>query len=327
MKKAELTLASGALIGALVFFGQSVQAAGPDIDDITASTGKNSATVSWTTDVSSSCTLEYGTESGVYAARQSSNPGTEHSVYSGGLAETTTYYYRMSCTDGDGATTRSTERSFTTKTTTLAFTDVHVTALGSNAMVVEAVTNKNAHTTLYYGTSPDALTNTAAEANRFSPVGQTVHYHAIKNLKPETTYYFKVTAGQNSTFFDNPETAESVVENDTTRKQTKVTSIKPTKGGNGTKLTIKGQGFGGGHSSLNPELLTAVGVGCKLSKWPKTAPSCLARVLSWTDSKIVVRVGKNAKTGPVYIGKAYDIGFQFTPENIYTVKGPTFTKK
>ncbi len=322
-------LGGAALLSVLVFGGLRATAqTGPIVADVEATVSStNVVTITWTTDVTATSVLEYGTESGVYTGQRTTSSGTDHKVTFSDLAQNTAYYFRITAKDADGDTTQSGEQSFKTKSSSLIFTDLHVTALGANTMVVEARTNKDAYATLWYGTSATSLTTSVGDAIQMSPAGNTLFQFVVRNLTANTTYFFKATAAQNTTFYETPETAESVVESVTMRKQTKITSISPVRGSNGSKLTIWGQGFGGGHGTLNPELKTVVGLGCSISKWPKKAPTCLAQVLSWTDSKIVVRVGKNAKTGSIYIGKAFALEFPFDPVNIYTVRGPKFTKK
>lgn len=317
MKKTFITLALSA--AAIFVLAAPAQADEPVISDIAATVSLNSVKITWTTDVATTGTLDYGTESGVYTAKQLTPFSLVHAVTLTGLVENTTHYYQINVEDDDGNVARSAEKSFKTKTSKLTFVDIHVTALGSRRMVVKAETNKDAFSSLCYGTSQDSLTKCIGASQQFSSIGELSHFYVVRDLQPVTTYYFQAT-GQTRIKPDGSggEKAKSDTESVTTRKATKITSISRTKGGNGTKLTIRGQGFGGGHSSLNPSLNTFVGIGCT---------TCRATVLSWTDSKIVVQVGKKAKTGPVYVGKSYT--YQTIEQQptavIYTVKGPTFT--
>lgn len=61
----------------------------------------------------------------------------------------------------------------------------------SNSAVIAWSTNTNASTVLKYGTDPNNLNQTAQ-----APWGGLTHRVTIKNLQPNTTYYYQVTSGQ-----------------------------------------------------------------------------------------------------------------------------------
>ncbi len=62
---------------------------------------------------------------------------------------------------------------------------------GNNSAVIAWSTNTNASTVLKYGTDPNNLNQTAE-----APWGGLTHRVTIKNLNPNTTYYFQVTSAQ-----------------------------------------------------------------------------------------------------------------------------------
>ena len=65
-------------------------------------------------------------------------------------------------------------------------------------------TNVNSGTTLRYGTDPSHLDQTAG-----MPWGGLTHRVTIKNLVPNTTYYFKAESGQGQDTGTHAETAQS----------------------------------------------------------------------------------------------------------------------
>lgn len=65
-------------------------------------------------------------------------------------------------------------------------------------------TNVNAGTALHYGTDPSHLDQTAG-----MPWGGLTHRVTIKDLKPNTTYYFKAASGQGQGTGTQAETAQA----------------------------------------------------------------------------------------------------------------------
>ncbi len=65
-------------------------------------------------------------------------------------------------------------------------------------------TNVNAGTSLHYGTDPSHLDQTAG-----MPWGGLTHRVMLKNLKPNTTYYFKAASGEGQGTGTKAETGQS----------------------------------------------------------------------------------------------------------------------
>jgi hypothetical protein len=78
----------------------------------------SSAIITWTTDVSSSSLVKYGTAHLSYTNQSIGINGTSHTVTLSGLIPSTTYYYVVNSTDSNGRSNQSTEYIFTTLQTT-----------------------------------------------------------------------------------------------------------------------------------------------------------------------------------------------------------------
>lgn len=335
MKHTTLRLVSvlAILAVALTFIAPSLLAQEDEaatLEEVDARGIKNSAVITWRTDVTTTGKVEYGTDPGSYARSvDDSDDATSHNVRLTGLTVKTTYYYRITATTLEGVESMTSEMSFTTQTNELRFTKVDVVDRTARKAVVRLVTNKNAHTTLYYGTTADALTEVAIPIGISSIGGSDDRLYLLRSLKPNTTYYFQGRANRSEFLApDNPETAVSGVGLFMTTGIPKFTSISPTKGNANTKLTINGSNFGD-DISLSDRLSSVrkfVSIGCSLKVSGHRVTGCLATIQSWTDTKIVVEVGGNAKTGRVYVGKAV-IDPPATATEFFFVKGPTFTVK
>lgn len=297
------------------------------LDNIRVSVYEQTASVFWTTDVSTTGTVEYGTTSGSYTTTMTTDSDTVHRVYLANLAKNTTYYYRITVEDLDGATEQSNEKTFTTVSPTFVIS-LKQNVRSSNKVIVHVRTNKTADLSVAYGTTADALTQQATTLNLFGGDRNDEHF-VLRNLKANTTYYYqaRATIEKNGVV---SETVTSDVKTVTTRGVPKITSISRTRGSKNTILTIKGKNFG--ESIGNATIKTAVAIGCSLNTWPtkyigEKEPTCLTTILSWSDTTIQVRVGRNAVSGRIYVGKAYQPGLgNFDGKsNIFTVKGPTFT--
>jgi phosphodiesterase/alkaline phosphatase D-like protein len=68
-----------------------------------------------------------------------------------------------------------------------------VESTGANSAVIAWTTNARGSSIVHYGTNPNALNQTAESP--YTQQGQT-HRVDIKNLQPNTTYYFAVDSGQ-----------------------------------------------------------------------------------------------------------------------------------
>lgn len=308
----------GAILSMFLFVGTqpNIAKAQIDIESVSATVNLNTALVEWTTDVSTTGLLEYGTTSGTYTKQVSTDFGTSHNVYLNNLTAETTYYYRVTVTDEDGTSKQSSEKTFLTESTKLAFRSVTEVIRSSNRVVIRVTMNKSAVPNVYLGTQPDVLTKRAENIGfLYGSEGTDQTSLLLAGLKPNTTYYYQAVATRNNIYGNPVETTVSEVHSIRTRGIAKVTSITRS----GESIIIRGQNFGEGSSS---PLQVAVGVGCSLSKWPSTTPKCLTTITSWSDSQIVAKFKTTTpRHGIVYVAKTYQKAYGYV--NLFTIKGPS----
>ncbi len=93
----------------------SVDTTGPVISSIASSTTSSAATVTWTTDESSTSKVAYGTAAGTYTvSTSSSSMVTSHSIGLTELSASTQYYYVVVSADSLGNTSTSSEKRLLT---------------------------------------------------------------------------------------------------------------------------------------------------------------------------------------------------------------------
>lgn len=88
---------------------------GPTISNISSSSSSNSATISWTTDESSTSRVDYGFTTNYVSTVEDTNMVTDHSVGLTNLASCTQYHYRVYSKDAYGNDRFSTDNTFTTE--------------------------------------------------------------------------------------------------------------------------------------------------------------------------------------------------------------------
>lgn len=168
------------------------------------------ATIAWSTNVKASTILKYGTDpKDLNKKAEAPWGGPTHRVYLRGLKPGTTYYYRVESTEaqGTGSQVLSGVEQFRTqggtpaKAAAPANTTKPAAVKLTHGPVVESVkpttatiawsTNDNSSTILKYGTTPQALNQTAE-----APWGGLTHRVYLRSLKPGTTYYYRVESTQ-----------------------------------------------------------------------------------------------------------------------------------
>ena len=170
----------------------------PVTSGISVSPGTTTATVTWTTDESSSSTVSFGTSTSL-GNTAAGAAGTSHSVTLSGLTAGTTYYFRVTSVDSSGNSATSPAAttaplSFTTSGTVAAPLDttapvisgVSATATGTSATVAWT-TNESSTSSVSYGTTT-SLGSTATGSSGTS------HSVALSGLAPGTTYYYRVSS-------------------------------------------------------------------------------------------------------------------------------------
>ncbi len=291
--------------------------------DIKVTPSADAASISWNTDVTATGTLEYGTQPGVYTGEATTSSGIAHDVRITGLTAETRYYFRITVVGIDETEAQSDEQTFVTESKTLQFKSVQVVTAGSDKMIVEATLNQGASATLKYGTAADSLTMSGKHLTLTSGTGAATWSFSLTNLQASTTYYYQVTATQSEFWHGQDASAASDVLSAATTAKPTITSVKPRSGKSGTRVVIKGEHFG--RAPKKDGTTGIVTIGCTLGSWPASAPACATRakdIVSWSDSKIVIKVNKRMSTGRVYVGKAYQTGFG--SEVMYAIRGPKF---
>ena len=142
------------------------------------------ATITWTTDITSTSQVEYGlTTSYGSSSPLDSNLVTSHSVTLSGLAQSTTYHYRVRSTKGSGTAT-SGDYTFTTLGPP-AISDVQATPSAESA-VITWTTDAAANGSVNYGLTP------AYGSQATDPNGSTTsHSVTVTGLTELTTYHYQ----------------------------------------------------------------------------------------------------------------------------------------
>lgn len=194
--------------------GQALQIAkGPTIERATS----NSAIISWSTNQPSSSRVWYGTDKNnlTQLAEAPFSSGNSHRVEIKNLQPNTTYYFQLesqrgvSEAEGQGVMSFHTpaqgQAPISNQNAQLAEKEAFETGKVkiTNGPVLEQVTGNSAtvawstnlkgSTRVNYGTDPNNLTQ-LAEAPWGA--GGLTHRVELKNLQPNTTYYFRVETGQ-----------------------------------------------------------------------------------------------------------------------------------
>jgi phosphodiesterase/alkaline phosphatase D-like protein len=192
-------------LGAAMAQTQSVQITkGPTVEH----TGSTDAVIAWSTNVSASTVVKYGTDSkNLSQTAQAPWGGLTHRVDIKNLEPGKTYYYQVDSGQGQGTGTSalSNVEKFTTQAQGTSSNGkpgnpsdkLHIT----NGPVVEHVADTNAtiawttdlpsSSIVKYGTDRNTMSQTAEQ-----PWGATTHRVQLKNLKPSTQYFFTVHSAQ-----------------------------------------------------------------------------------------------------------------------------------
>jgi phosphodiesterase/alkaline phosphatase D-like protein len=193
--------------------------------------GDDSAQIAWTTNTGGSSVIHYGTDPNnlnqtaqeSYQASQNGQHAT-HRVLIKNLQPNTTYYFRVESAQGQGTgtETQGAVHSFQTKPKGAAGTrgtnygpagtetqqqssqgltmthGPNIEYVGKDSAQIAWTTNTGGSSVIHYGTDPNNLSQTAEESyQQQAASGQHVtHRVTIKNLQPNTTYYYKVESGQ-----------------------------------------------------------------------------------------------------------------------------------
>ncbi len=170
-------------------------------------TDSNSAVIAWSTNVSSSSVVKYGTDqSNLSQTAQMPWGGLTHRVTVKNLEPGKTYYFQVESGQAQGTNTaaKSNVSQFSTKGGSEAASNSgsgnnvfkivngpNVEHAGDTNATVAWTTDRPSSSVVKYGTDPNNLSQTAQE-----PWGATTHRVELKNLQPGTKYYFSVHSAQ-----------------------------------------------------------------------------------------------------------------------------------
>ena len=162
----------------------------PTFSAITANvTSDSAATITWTTNESSTTQVEYGTTT-AYGIPSSINYDllTSHSQGISGLASNTTYHYRVKSRDAAGNLGTSSDGTFSTgDETPPIISSVFASNISSNGATINWTTNEASDTQVEYGTTTGYGTSTTLNASMV-----TSHVQAVSGLLPTTLYHYRV---------------------------------------------------------------------------------------------------------------------------------------
>lgn len=147
---------------------------------------KDSATVFWRTNVSSTTRLEYGLSTDYTAAQSDGSSNTSHLVIVKGLQPGTFYHYRVGGVDQQGRQFFSPDLTFTTQSLPSVL-DVKIDSVKEQEMTVRWFTTVLSDSTLEYTNVKTGKTESVGE-------GALVKNHAltVKGLEQDTPYTFRV---------------------------------------------------------------------------------------------------------------------------------------
>ena len=165
--------------------------------------GQNTAVIAWSTNNSSATIVRYGTDPN-HLTKTAEMPwgALTHRVTLKNLQPGTTYYFQAeSSLRSDSAANSQIEQFTTEGQNTPRNAEGHpelkivhgpvLEDLRDTTVLVAWSTNLPSSSVVRYGTGPNDLSHTAE-----APWGATAHRVQLKNLKPNTLYYFTVRSGQ-----------------------------------------------------------------------------------------------------------------------------------
>jgi len=187
---------------------------GPRVEGV----GDTWAVIAWTTNNGGSSTLHYGTSQSVNETahggytREAADRAT-HRVHLKDLRPGTTYFFFADSSQGEntGTEARSSIQSFTTKGLGAAgpvgpeprdreaavriIDGPRVEGVGDTWATIAWTTNEGSSSTLHYGTD-QGMRETAHGGYTHDSAERATHRVQLKNLRPNTTYYFMADSGQ-----------------------------------------------------------------------------------------------------------------------------------
>ncbi len=173
----------------------SIALAAPIISGITATgIGTSDATVSWSTDSTTSGQVMYGTTTSYGLTSSTTASSTLHVVALGGLEAGTTYHFQIEATDAS-TTATSSDQTFTTlaASTTPVISGLTVSGAGTSSATVTWTTNVPATTQLNYGTTTSYGSSSTLDTSL-----TTNHTVSLSGLESATIYHIQASSGNSA---------------------------------------------------------------------------------------------------------------------------------
>ena len=268
----------------------------------------------WTTDEKTTGKVEWGMSLGNYA--NSLTGGATGAMFHYIILDDlyfqlgTSYFFRIVATDTAGNVSYSKEYSYTTPGKDIKVIKTKTQDIGSDSAVIQVQLNRTGLIKMSYGELSGNYTVISGGTNRLvlasgRPI-EKIKSVLLDGLKPNTKYYAVIETmspyDENLTT-NNIDVTTSVSDEFSfvTTEEPEITGLSPKKGKRGTIVTLNGTNFGN-DSGLSNELLR-VSTGCAINAQGKS--SCLAEIISWTDSEIQFIIKEKSKSGIVYVYKGY----------------------
>ena len=174
---------------------------GITISDITETT----ATISWTTNESTTSNIEYGPDTGYGHSFPSPSDNkvdkTSHSLALSGLSSDTTYHFKVKSEDATGNEAISNDITFVTvssngnendiaDTTAPIISGITISNITGTAATISWTTDESATSNIEYG--PDTGYGYSFPSPSDNTADRTSHSLALSGLSSATTYHFKV---------------------------------------------------------------------------------------------------------------------------------------
>lgn len=195
-----------------------------NISDVTVSVAGDRAIIEWTTDLQADSRVEYGATTGYGMEATDTTLTTQHLIELAALQLQTTYHFRIQSMDASGVDDRTPDFTFATLTIDEEApqpSQVEVSARTGSAIIVWQ-TNESATSEIEYGE------DTAYGSSAKSDEAQIEHEALLTDLKPETTYHYRikvtdldgnVTVSSDFTFETEAEPKENISRKSITARQ------------------------------------------------------------------------------------------------------------
>jgi phosphodiesterase/alkaline phosphatase D-like protein len=164
-------------------------AGGPDVTGVTASgIGAHRATISWTTGQPADGQVDYG-PTNLYGLSTLLNPAlsTTHARTLTGLLPGTTYHFRVTSKNGQGAATTSGDLTFVTIGPPV-ISSITVSSVTIDSATIQWTTDQASTSVVRFGAETGDVRRAGSEAL------VTAHRVALQNLSAGRTYHFRVTS-------------------------------------------------------------------------------------------------------------------------------------